>query len=83
VTIVDPRFSASAAKAHSWLPIMPGQDGALALALAHEILVKGVWHREFVGDFTDDQNRFKAGETVDESLFADNHAYGLVKWWNL
>lgn len=83
VTIVDPRFSASAAKAHSWLPIMPGQDGALALALAHEILVKGTWYKEFVGDFNDGQNRFKSGEMVDESLFTDKHSYGLVKWWNL
>jgi len=42
VAIVDPRYSSSAAKADEWLPVIPGQDGALALALAHVILTEGV-----------------------------------------
>lgn len=83
VIVVDPRLSASAAKANEWLPIKPGEDGALACAIAHVLLTEGLWSKEFVGDFKDGQNRFKAGETVDESLFAEKHTHGVVKWWNL
>ena len=81
--VVDPRFSATAAKADEWLPIIPGQDSALALALAHTILVEGLWHRPFVGDFADGVNQFKAGEMVEEAQFEELHTHGLVKWWNL
>ncbi|TKB55420.1 arsenate respiratory reductase molybdopterin-containing subunit ArrA [Ferrimonas aestuarii] len=83
VVVVDPRLSASAAKAHKWIPIETGTDSALALAIAHHALVKGLWHKPFVGDFSDGKNRFVAGKEVDPSTFTDAHAYGLVKWWNL
>lgn len=83
VAIVDPRFSASAAKADEWLPIVPGQDAALGLALAHQVLVDGGWHRPFVGDFIDGQNRFIAGQEVDPTTFEEQHSKGLVQWWNL
>ncbi|RMD51364.1 MAG: dehydrogenase, partial [Ignavibacteria bacterium] len=83
VTVVDPRFSTSAAKAQNWLPIKPGEDGALAVAIAHQILVDGSWNKEFVGDFKDGKNHFVPGNEVDESLFVEKETYGLVKWWNL
>ncbi|UCF57168.1 MAG: molybdopterin-dependent oxidoreductase [Deltaproteobacteria bacterium] len=83
VAVVDPRYSASAAKAGDWLPIKPGEDGALASAIAHVILTKGLWYKEFVGDFEDGVNRFAAGNTVEEDSFIENHTHGLVKWWNL
>jgi len=83
IAVVDPRLSATAAKADEWLPVLPGEDGALALAMAHVILVEGMWSRDFVGDFADGQNRFVAGETVDEALFDENRTNGLVRWWNL
>jgi anaerobic selenocysteine-containing dehydrogenase len=83
VIVVDPRLSSSAAKAHMWLPIEPAQDGALALAIAHTLLVEGLWYKPFVGDFVDGVNRFKPGEEVDEELFEERYTYGLVKWWNL
>ncbi|WP_221251160.1 molybdopterin-dependent oxidoreductase [Desulfuromonas versatilis] len=83
IAVVDPRFSASASKAHEWLPVIPGQDGALAVAMAHVILTQGLWSREFVGDFQDGQNRFKAGQSVDEGLFDEKLTNGVVKWWNL
>ncbi|MEW8370299.1 MAG: molybdopterin-dependent oxidoreductase, partial [Candidatus Thiodiazotropha sp.] len=53
VVAVDPRLSATASKAHEWMPVKPGEDSALALALAHVILTEGLWSREFVGDFKD------------------------------
>ncbi len=83
VAVVDPRLNTSAAKAQEWLPIKPGEDGALASAMAHVILTEGLWSKEFVGDFKDGQNQFKAGQTVDEAAFEESHTSGLVKWWNL
>jgi anaerobic selenocysteine-containing dehydrogenase len=83
VAVVDPRFHSSAAKAHEWLPVKPGTDGALAGAIAHIILTEGLWSREFVGDFKGGKNLFTAGETVDETAFEEKHTNGLVKWWNL
>ncbi|OJW67682.1 MULTISPECIES: molybdopterin-dependent oxidoreductase [Aeromonas] len=83
VAIVDPRYSSSAAKADEWLPVIPGQDGALALALAHVILTEGLWHKPFVGDFTDPEQRFVTGQPVSAELFAERHTHGLVQWWNL
>jgi anaerobic selenocysteine-containing dehydrogenase len=83
VAVVDPRLSATAAKAGEWLPIKPGQDGALAIAIAHVILTEGLWYKDFVGDFTDGINKFVVGQTVSESDFGEKHTLGLVKWWNL
>lgn len=83
VAVVDPRMNSSAAKAHEWLPIKPGEDGALACAIAHTILTNGLWNKDFVGDFKDGVNRFKAGQTVEESTFEANYTNGLVAWWNL
>ena len=83
VIAVDPRLSNVAAKAHEWLPINPGTDGALASAIAHVLLTEGLWNREFVGDFKDGKNLFIAGQAVDEAAFAEKETHGLVKWWNL
>ncbi len=83
LTVVDPRLSTAASKAHEWLPVLPGNDGALATAMAHVILAEGIWYKDFVGDFKDGKNLFKAGQTVDEAAFAEKHTHGLVKWWNL
>ncbi|MDP3298131.1 MAG: molybdopterin-dependent oxidoreductase [Thermodesulfovibrionia bacterium] len=83
VAVVDPRMQTTASKAHEWLPIIPGQDGALATALAHVILTEGLWSREFVGDFKDGKNQFKAGQTVDEAAFEEKETHGIVKWWNI
>jgi len=83
VIAVDPRLSTSAAKAHEWLPLKPGTDGALAGAMAHVLLTEGLWNREFVGDFKDGKNLFVAGAMVDEAAFVEKETHGLVKWWNL
>jgi len=83
VIVVDPRLSTSAAKANEWLPIKPGEDGALAAAIAHVIMTDGKWSKEFVGDFKDGKNRFKAGKTVDEASFVEKQTHGVVKWWNI
>jgi anaerobic selenocysteine-containing dehydrogenase len=84
ITIIDPRLSATAAKANKWLPIIPGQDSALAVAMAHVILTQGVWNKEFVGDFKNKKNQFIEGQKIeDENSFDEIHSHGIVKWWNL
>lgn len=83
VIAVDPRMSASVAKAHEWLPIKPGEDGALAAALAHVIMTDGNWSKEFVGDFKDGKNLFVSGATIDEAAFVEKQTHGVVTWWNL
>jgi len=83
VIAVDPRMSTSAAKAHDWLPIKPGEDGALVAGIAHVLLTEGYWSKEFVGDFKEGKNLFKTGATVDEDAFAEKQTHGMVKYWNL
>ncbi|SJZ92660.1 Tat (twin-arginine translocation) pathway signal sequence [Trichlorobacter thiogenes] len=80
---VDPRMSTSTTKAHQWLPIKPGEDGALAAAIAHVLLTEGFWSKEFVGDFKEGKNLFKAGAVLDEAAFVEKQTHGLIKWWNL
>lgn len=46
--VVDPRRTQIARMAHLWLPIRPGTDAALALAMAHVMIDEGVHDREFV-----------------------------------
>ena len=81
--VIDPRFSATAAKSDEWMPVKPGEDGALAVAIAHVLLTEGLWNKEFVGDFVDGENLFVAGEEVPEESFEEIYTHGLVKWWNL
>lgn len=83
VVTIDPLLTTAASKSHEWLSIIPGQDGALAVAFAHVILAEGLWNKEFVGDFKDGVNRFKPNQIVSEDDFQENYTYGLVKWWNL
>jgi anaerobic selenocysteine-containing dehydrogenase len=82
IAVVDPRLSATAAKANEWLPVIPGEDGALAVAIAHVILTKGMWSKEFVGDFNKGENLFRIGEMVPEDTFTEKYTHGVVKWWN-
>ena len=81
--VIDPRFSATAAKSDEWMPVKPGEDGALAVGIAHVLLTAGLWNKEFVGDFVDGENLFVAGEEVPEESFEEIFTHGLVKWWNL
>ena len=84
IVTIDPTLTGAAAKSDEWLPIKPGEDGALASALAHHILVKGLWNKEFVGDFNGNgASAFVANTDVDENDFTEVESSGLVKWWNI
>ena len=50
--VVDPRHVGLASKADLWLRIRPGADGALALGLAHVMISRGWYDREFVRTWT-------------------------------
>jgi sulfite dehydrogenase (quinone) subunit SoeA len=45
---IDPRLRSAGPFADEWLPIKPGTDMALALALCHEIIAQGTIDREYL-----------------------------------
>ena len=49
--VIDPRFSETAAHADLWLPLRPGSDTALALAMIHVIIYEGMVNQEFCTDW--------------------------------
>lgn len=49
---LDPRLSNTAARSQQWLPISPGTDGLVALALSRLILEKGLADRNFMERWT-------------------------------
>ncbi|MBI4637023.1 MAG: molybdopterin-dependent oxidoreductase [Candidatus Rokubacteria bacterium] len=52
LVVVDPALTATAAKAHEWVPIAPGTDGALLLAMAHTIVTEGLYDEPFCRRWT-------------------------------
>ena len=52
VVDIQPRYSLTAAKSDEWIPIRPGTDGALALAMAHVILKEELFDQRFVKEWT-------------------------------
>lgn len=82
VTVVDVHLNTTGSAADRLLLTKPGTDGALALAMAHVIMTKGLWDRDFVGDFADGVNRFKTGEAIDAS-FNEKWTLGVLEWWNV
>jgi anaerobic selenocysteine-containing dehydrogenase len=52
VVVIDPRCSVTALRADRWLPIAPGTDAALAMALANVIIEEGLYDVDFVREHT-------------------------------
>ncbi len=52
VVVINPRYSVTAAKADEWIPINPGTDGALAMAIAHVIISEELYDKTFVKGWT-------------------------------
>jgi anaerobic selenocysteine-containing dehydrogenase len=50
--VVDPRRAGLATKADLWLRVRPGTDAALALSIAHVMIERGWYDRDFVRDWT-------------------------------
>ncbi len=52
VVVIDPARTRTARQADEWLPIMPGTDAALALAMMHVIVRDGLWDEAYVSRYT-------------------------------
>ena len=50
--VIDPRHVGLAGKADIWLRVRPGTDGALALGLAHIMIERGWFDRDFIRDWS-------------------------------
>ncbi len=48
IAVVDPRLSKTAAKAWKWLPIRPGTEAALALAMIRWVIEKGRYDKRYL-----------------------------------
>ncbi|OXJ14058.1 molybdopterin oxidoreductase family protein [Burkholderia sp. AU6039] len=66
---INPVRTGYAAIADEWIPIRPGTDGALFMALMHELIARDAFDLEFVSRFTN------AAELVDQRDGADT--FGL------
>ncbi|MFQ5442590.1 MAG: molybdopterin-dependent oxidoreductase [Thermodesulfobacteriota bacterium] len=49
---VDPRRTETARSSRLWLPVRPGTDAALALAMINFIIGEGLYDKEFVSEWT-------------------------------
>lgn len=48
MAVIDPRFSKTAEKAQMWVPLKPGTDGALALAVGRTIIEKNLYDETYL-----------------------------------
>jgi len=54
VIVIDPRYTVAAAVlADQWIPIKPGTDGAMYMAMAHVLFKEDLWNREFVEKYVE------------------------------
>lgn len=60
VVAVDPRLSASGSLAHEWIPIRPGTDLALVLAICSVLVRENLYDAEFVANHTTGFEKFAA-----------------------
>ncbi|ELY91501.1 molybdopterin-dependent oxidoreductase [Natrinema altunense] len=52
LVVVDPVYTTTASKADLWLPIEPGKDTHLALAMIHDVLAEGTYDDAFLRERT-------------------------------
>ncbi len=76
LVIVDPYRNRAAEKADLWLPINPGTDGALALAMAHRIIETGAYDAEFCENYVYGLDAF--AEHVREKGYTPQWAEGIT-----
>ena len=81
--VIDPRRIGLAGKADLWLRVRPGTDGALALGLAHIMIERGWYDREFIARWSNgphlvraDTGRLLTGRDIDPSGDAND----LLAW---
>src|SRR5512145_1579122 len=87
---INPVRTGYSAIADEWLPIRPGTDGALLLALMNEILAQGLYDRPFVARYTNggqlvitDPASPRHGLFADDGTDPDNALYPQNQlWWD-
>ncbi len=52
VVDVQPRYSLTASRSDEWIPIKPGTDAALAMAIAHVIIREELFDQRFIKEWT-------------------------------
>jgi len=86
---INPVRTGYSAIADEWIPIRPGTDGALLMALTHELIAQGLVDREFVARYTnagylldDDPRSDTYGLPVRDAARDAGHAlYPQNQWW--
>ena len=58
--VVDPRRAGLANKADLWLRVRPGTDGALALGIAHVMIARGWYDRDFIREWSNGPHLVRA-----------------------
>lgn len=72
VIVIDPVYTETAKKADCYVQIKPGEDGALAVALAKRIVEKGYADREFLANWTVGWQEYLAYlDTMDAAFLAE------------
>lgn len=61
IVVVDPRHSNACLFASEWVPIRPGTDLALLLAIAHVLIAENLYDKEFVDGWCTGFHEFKNG----------------------
>jgi anaerobic selenocysteine-containing dehydrogenase len=59
VVVINPRYSVTAAKSDEWIPIHPGTDAALALAMANVIISENLYDTDFIDRWTTGFDSYK------------------------
>ncbi len=60
IIAIDPKYTASAATfADQWIPIRPGTDTAMAIAMAYTMIGEGLHNREYLKKYTTGFERFE------------------------
>jgi anaerobic selenocysteine-containing dehydrogenase len=81
--VVDPRRTGPAKKADLWLRVRPGTDGALALGIAHVMIERGWYDREFILDWTNGPLLVRAEDgrlVTQRDLAAEGSPKKYVAW---
>ena len=73
MVVIHPRYSVTAAKSDEWIPIHPGTDAALAMAIAHAIISEELYDKRFIDQWTAGFHSYK------QWVFSQYHPKGVSK----
>ncbi|MEM2320969.1 MAG: molybdopterin-dependent oxidoreductase [Candidatus Bathyarchaeia archaeon] len=76
LVVVNPRLSKTAEKADEWIPIRPGTDGAMALAMAKTIIDEELYDREFIEKYCYGFDEFRGH--LEEKGYTPEWAEGIT-----